>query len=186
MKAKALFLDRDGVINKDLGYVYTKDRFKFIDGIFELVKKFSEKDYKIFIITNQSGIGRGFYSEDDFISIMEYVKIFFKDRFIDIAGIYYCPHHPTEAVNAFKVDCNCRKPRPGMLIKAKLDFDLDLEKSIFIGDSKCDVDAAISAEIKKIIFISSKKEKLNLRVGNGVKLFQFKDVKEAVKLFNEI
>jgi len=143
---KALFLDRDGVINEDYGYVYKKEDFKFKDGIFELLKHF--KDYKIFIVTNQSGIARGYYTENDFHKLMNWVKEEFKQKGIEIVDINFCPHHPNITGN-----CECRKPNPGMILDLAKKYNIDLENSIMIGDKKSDIEAANKAGIKKTYLV---------------------------------
>jgi len=143
---KALFLDRDGVINEDFGYVYKKEDFKFKEGIFELLKLF--KDYKIFIVTNQSGIARGYYSENDFHKLMEWVKKEFKKNNIEIVDINFCPHHPD-----ITGSCECRKPNAGMILDLAQKYGIDLANSIMIGDKKSDIQAANKAGITKTYLV---------------------------------
>ncbi len=129
MTKKGLFLDRDGVINEDYGYVYRIKDFKFKDGIFELLKLF--KNYEIFIVTNQSGIARGFYDEEDFYKLMGWVKNEFKKRGIDILDVAFCPHHPD-----FTGVCSCRKPEPKMILDLAKKHQINLSNSIMIGDKR--------------------------------------------------
>jgi D-glycero-D-manno-heptose 1,7-bisphosphate phosphatase len=147
MTIKALFLDRDGVININYGYVHKKEDFHFIDGIFNLAKTAIDKGYLIFIITNQSGIGRGYYTEDDFWNLSEWMVNQFLDRAIPITKIYFCPYHPTEALSEYRLDSFDRKPNPGMILKAAREFSINLSKSLLIGDSLSDINAGISAGI---------------------------------------
>lgn len=154
MKYKALFLDRDGVINIDNSYVYKKKDFKFIDGIFDFVRYFYDLDYKIIIVTNQSGIGRGLFSLDSFNKIMRYVEESFNKHEIEISKIYYCPHHLEEGIGKYKKDCDCRKPKPGMILKASKELEIDLSKSILVGDSIRDINAGLSAEVKNNFLIT--------------------------------
>lgn len=151
---KALFLDRDGVINYNFGYVYKKNNFKFIDGIFNLIKTAISKEYLIIVVTNQAGIGRGYYTENDFLSLMEWVKVKFKDKEIHIDDIYFCPYHPEHGLGKYKKDSELRKPNPGMLLKAKKDHGIDLSLSIMIGDSISDIEAGKSSGIKKNILFT--------------------------------
>jgi D-glycero-D-manno-heptose 1,7-bisphosphate phosphatase len=145
--SKALFLDRDGVINVEKNYVYKIEDFEFIDGIFEFVKKFQDKGYLVFVVTNQAGIGRGYYTEEDFRILTDWMNEEFKKQGIIINGVYYCPHHPTYGKGKYKKDCECRKPKPGMILKAKADFNIDLGKSILIGDKESDLEAGRKAGV---------------------------------------
>ena len=162
MKNKALFLDRDGVINIDFGYVFQKNKFLFIPGIFDLARYAQNKGYLVIIITNQSGIGRGYYDEKDFNNLMFWVKEQFLLHNVKIDGIYFCPHHPVHGVGKYKIDCQNRKPNPGMLIKAQKDFMIDMDLSFFIGDKESDIIAGQNAGIKNLILFSQTKEINNL------------------------
>lgn len=139
-KKKALFLDRDGVINVDHGHVYRIEDFKFIDGIFELCQIAQQKNYIIVVITNQAGIGKGFYTEQDFHILDDWMICHFSHHGINIAKTYYCPHKSEE-------NCNCRKPNPGMILDAINEFSIDPEKSVLIGDKKSDIVAANRANV---------------------------------------
>ena len=145
MKKKALFLDRDGVINIDRGYVYKIEDFIFKESIFALCKEF--KEHYIFVITNQSGIGRGYYSEDDFEILTSYMCSEFEKHAIKIDAVFHCPHHPKEG-------CMCRKPDIGMIEMAKKSFDIDIENSTLIGDKQTDIECGKNAGIKNLILIS--------------------------------
>jgi D-glycero-D-manno-heptose 1,7-bisphosphate phosphatase len=146
---KALFLDRDGVINIDKNYLYQIDDFEFIDGIFDLCKKYQDKGYLIIVITNQAGIARGYYSVNDFNKLTHWMTEQFLTKGILLSKVYFCPHHPD-----FDQDCNCRKPKPGMLLKAAKDFNLNLSQSVLIGDKQSDIDAGSNAGIKNLIKVT--------------------------------
>ena len=141
---KALFLDRDGVINVDKEYLYKIEDIEFEDGIFELCRYFQNLGYLIIIVTNQSGIARGYFTTSDLLKLNEWLVDEFKKRDIDISKIYYCPHHPD-----ITGECRCRKPKPGMLLDAKDEFDLDLLNSCLIGDKERDIQSAIDAGVKE-------------------------------------
>jgi len=141
---KALFLDRDGVINVEKDYLYKVEDFEFIDGIFELCKYFVSKGYLIFVVTNQSGIARDYYSVHDFNILTKWMTKQFLKNNIEIAKVYYCPHHPD-----ITGSCKCRKPKPQMLLDAKNDFDIDMSNSIIIGDKQRDIDAGYNAGLKE-------------------------------------
>ena len=141
-KIKALFLDRDGVINKDLGYVYRIEDFEFMPGIFAALRGFIELGFDIFVVTNQSGIGRKYYTQADFDKLSEYMINEFKAKGVNIKKIYYCPHTPDD-------NCECRKPKSGMFLKALSEFNIDMKSSIMICDKQSDIDAASGAGVGK-------------------------------------
>lgn len=144
---KALFLDRDGVINIDKNYVYKSSDFEFVDGIVEVLKFFQDKGYLIIVITNQAGIGRGYYSEDDFQILTSWMLKQLKEKGIFISKVYYCPFHPTHGIGHYKKDSFNRKPNPGMILDAEKEFNLDLKESILIGDKESDIIAGKKAGI---------------------------------------
>ncbi|QOP43155.1 D-glycero-beta-D-manno-heptose 1,7-bisphosphate 7-phosphatase [Sulfurimonas sediminis] len=141
---KALFLDRDGVINVEKEYLYKREDFEFIDGIFDLCKYYQNLGYLIIIVTNQSGIARGYYTEEDFQVLTDWMIQEFKKRNINIAKVYHCPHHPE-----INIECSCRKPEPGMILEAQKKFNLDLTHSLMIGDKERDIEAAVNAGISE-------------------------------------
>lgn len=147
---KAFFLDRDGVINKEKNYLYKIEDFEFIDGVFETCKYFQDKGYLIIIITNQAGIARAKFTEEDFKILTNWMIDKFKEKDIKISKVYYCPHHPD-----FTGICECRKPNPGMLIKAQVDFNIDLNQSVFVGDKNSDIEAALKIGINKTFLITT-------------------------------
>lgn len=139
---KALFLDRDGVINVDKGHVYLREQFEFNEGIFDLCRKYQEQGYLIIIITNQAGIAKGYYTEADFLELTEWMIKEFEDKGIVISKVYYCPHHPD-----ITGPCTCRKPEPGMINQAVKEFDLDISECILAGDRESDLEAGRRAGI---------------------------------------
>jgi D-glycero-D-manno-heptose 1,7-bisphosphate phosphatase len=153
MENKCLFLDRDGVVNIDFNYVHSAENFEFVDGIFEICSLAKDAGFIVVIVTNQSGIGRGIYSEGQFESLTTWVHGEFEKRDLEITRTYYCPHHPTEAKGLYLQDCECRKPKPGMIYRAATELDIDLANSIFIGDKATDMMSAESAGIAKRLFI---------------------------------
>ncbi len=144
---KAFFLDRDGVINKDTGYVYQKQKFVFNQGVFKALNILNKNKYLVIVITNQSGIGRGYYSKKSFQNITNYILKQCNNNNANIDDTYYCPHHPTEARGKYKINCDCRKPKPGLIRNAILDWSIDTKKSYMIGDKKSDRLAAKKCNI---------------------------------------
>ena len=151
MPIKTIFLDRDGVINKEVNYLHKIDDFEFIEGIFMACLYFQTLGYKIIIITNQSGISRGYYDESDFLKLTEWMLQKFKNNNINILDIFHCPHGP-------KSNCSCRKPKPGMFINAQVKYDIDMESSWMIGDNEIDITSANSAGISNTILVRNANE----------------------------
>ena len=146
---KALFLDRDGIINIDSGYVSKIEKFQFTEGIFNLLHLFIKYDYKIFIVTNQSGIGRGYYTQNDFKVLTTWMLSEFKKQHIEITSVQHCPHVPEEK-------CSCRKPNTGMIDEILLFNTIDLKYSWLIGDKQSDIDLAINSHIGSSIAIGER------------------------------
>ena len=148
MPIKTIFLDRDGIINKEINYLHKIDEFEFIDGIFNACLYFQSLSYKIIIITNQSGISRGYYTESDYQKVTQWMLKQFKYKNISILDIFHCPHGANST-------CDCRKPNPGMFIEAKAKHNIDMAQSWMIGDNEIDVIAANSAGIYNTILVRS-------------------------------
>ena len=136
---KAAFLDRDGTINIDKNYLYKIEDFEFIPGAIETMRKLKELGYLLVIITNQSGIARGYYTEEDFYTLTEWMKEVLLNKGISIDGVYYCPHLPDAEMKKYKVECNCRKPKTGLFYKAAMELNIDIDNSIAIGDKMRDL-----------------------------------------------
>ena len=148
MTIKTIFLDRDGVINQEISYLHKIEDFKFIEGVFNACQYIESLGYEIIIVTNQSGISRGYYSETDFQIITRWMIDQFKKNSIDIMDVFHCPHSNDS-------NCNCRKPKPGMLLNAKRKYNIDMAESWMIGDSERDIIAANLAGINKTILVRS-------------------------------
>ena len=149
---KVAFFDRDGIINYDYGYVHKIKDFHFVKGIFDVLKFLLTKNFKIIIVTNQSGIGRGMYSESDFINVNNWMLEEMKKESITILDVFFCPHGPDST-------CNCRKPKPGMLFDAIRKYNISLTKSLMVGDSARDIQAAKEAGIKNNYLVNSNYKK---------------------------
>ena len=148
MPIKTIFLDRDGVINKEVGYLHRIEDFIFIDGVFEACLFFKKLDYQIIIISNQSGIARGYFTLFDYEKLTKWMLDQFSKKNISILDVFFCPHGP-------KSKCSCRKPKPGMLVDAQNKYHIDLEKSWMIGDSERDILAATRAGINNTVIVRS-------------------------------
>ncbi|SFV59047.1 D-glycero-D-manno-heptose 1,7-bisphosphate phosphatase [hydrothermal vent metagenome] len=141
---QALFLDRDGVINVEKEYLYKQEDFEFIEGIFDLCRYYQDLGYLIFVVTNQSGIARKFYSEADFSKLTQWMLGAFEKEGIHITKVYHCPHHPD-----ISGECACRKPKPGMLLDAAKEYGVDLANSVMVGDKERDIEAALNAGLRE-------------------------------------
>lgn len=152
---KALFLDRDGVINVEQSYVHCPQAFHFQEGIFELCRAAQTLGYFLVVVTNQAGIARGYYTESEFLQLTQWMIHRFAEERIHIARVYYCPYHPIHGVGVYKYDSPDRKPKPGMLLRARIDFNLDLTSSVLIGDTPSDIYAARAAGVGTKILLRS-------------------------------
>jgi len=151
----AVFLDRDGVINREYGYVHKVDGFHFIDGVFAACREISRAGYRLIVITNQAGIARGYYTENDFHQLTDWMLKEFSQSGIEIDDVYYCPHHPVYGVGDYHRDCDCRKPAPGMIFRAAREHTLDLEHSILVGDKATDIEAGRCAGLGCCVLVRS-------------------------------
>ena len=153
----AIFLDRDGTINVDHGYVHEIDQFQFIDGVIEACLQLKEMGFALVLVTNQSGIARGKFTEAQFITLTEWMDWSLADRGVDLDGIYFCPHHPEGSVKEFTQVCDCRKPMPGMFLTAKDELSIDMASSYIVGDKIEDLQAGIAAGVGHKILVRSGK-----------------------------
>ena len=145
---KIVFIDRDGVINIEKNYLYKIEDFEFIDGVFESFKYILNHGFKIVIVTNQSGIGRGYYTYEEYQTLTNWIKNQFHNNGIEILGILCCPHSPLEK-------CNCRKPQIGMIEQLSKDINIDFQNSWMIGDKSSDIEFALNAGILNTIQVKS-------------------------------
>lgn len=162
----AVFLDRDGVINEDIGYVHKPEDFKIFPGVFESLKKLRESGFKLIIITNQSGIGRGYYTEEDFFKLNNYMLDIFDKNGVKIDKVYFCPHLP-------KDNCDCRKPKTKFIEDAVEEFDLDIKRCWAVGDKLSDVEIGERAGCRTVL--------LDSRYTRGLDRHKLKNLEEATR-----
>lgn len=156
---KAVFLDRDGVINVDKGYVHKIEDFEFYPNVFKALKKLQDAGFKLFIVTNQSGIAVGYYTEEDFLILTNWMLNQFEKEGIKIEKVYYCPHHEDGIVEKYSFKCDCRKPESGMITQAISEYNIDPKQSFLIGDKENDILAAHKEGIKAAL----------VKTGQGIK-----------------
>lgn len=154
-KRRAAFIDRDGVINRETGYVFQIDEFQLLPGVVDGLQRLQDAGYVLVLVTNQAGIARGFYTQKHFERLSEYLRNLLWVDGISFAGIYHCPHHPDGVVESYRVACNCRKPAPGMLLRAAEELKLDLAASVIIGDKRSDIEAGRAAGVGCNIIVRS-------------------------------
>lgn len=144
---RALLLDRDGVINIEKGYAHRIADMEFVPGIFDVCRFFQERGYHLIAVTNQSGIARGYFTEEDLEKLHRWLHNQFIEQGLELKKIYHCPHHPEHGLGIYKQHCDCRKPGPGMILRARDEFGLDLSRSILVGDKESDIQAGINAGV---------------------------------------
>ncbi len=171
---KAIFLDRDGVINEDNGYTYKIDDFKLLKGVIQGLKAFKKLDYEIIIVTNQAGIARGLFSVDDFRKFMKHLIKTLNENKIQVLDYFFCPHHPEGKIELYSIKCSCRKPNIGMLVEAKEKYNIDFSKSIIIGDKESDILAGKKAGLLSDILITN-----DSSIQNSHASYQANDLIEA-------
>ena len=175
-KKKAIFLDRDGVINKEIGYLSNPDDFILIEGIVDALKILKKRGFLLIVITNQAGIARGYYTEETLRKIHNKMKRIFNDVGIILDEIYCCPHHPD-----FSGSCDCRKPNPGMLLKAKEKFNIDLKQSYMVGDTLNDIKTGKNANCKTVLVLTGYGEKEQKKIENIIPDMIFQNLLEFAK-----
>jgi D-glycero-D-manno-heptose 1,7-bisphosphate phosphatase len=152
---KAAFIDRDGVINEELAYVHRAEDFHVLPGVVDALRLLREHGWKLVVVTNQAGIARGMYTEADYQRLTEHMRALFAAAGTPLDGIYHCPHHPDGSVPAYRTDCDCRKPRPGMLLAAAAELGLTLADSVIVGDKDSDLEAGRAAGLAACVLVES-------------------------------
>ncbi len=174
----AVFLDRDGTVNVEKNYIDDPEDLKLYEGVSDAIKRLNKKGIRVIVVTNQSGVARGYFTEERVLEINEYLKELLANDGASLDGIYYCPHHPE-----FDQTCDCRKPKPGLLIRAADDLQIDLEASYVVGDKLSDLELAGSISAKGVLVLTGYglEARRNLETGSVVPHFIAKGLKEAVE-----
>jgi D-glycero-D-manno-heptose 1,7-bisphosphate phosphatase len=179
MHDSALFLDRDGVINVDLGYIHRSDQCEFVPGIFELARFWTnELRRPIVVVTNQSGIGRGYFDENAYADLTRWMCERFEAERTAISRVYHCPYHPLDGIGEYRRDHPWRKPKPGMLLQAASDLGLDPARCAILGDKMSDIEAGAAAGIGLRVLIGPG----NAKIGD-LRYEVVTDLREALALF---
>lgn len=176
MAERALFLDRDGVINEDREYIYRSQDIAFVDGIFELASAAKAAGYRIIVVTNQSGIGRGYYTEADFQTLMDWMGDCFAEHDAGLDAVYFSPYHPEKGLGAYKRESPCRKPAPGMILQAAQEHGIDLGASLLVGDSPRDIQAGRAAGVGRLVFFDATGAKADLVEHDAVRVRRLVDI----------
>ncbi|NML13535.1 D-glycero-alpha-D-manno-heptose-1,7-bisphosphate 7-phosphatase [Azohydromonas caseinilytica] len=150
----AAFLDRDGVLNEDLGYVHRIKDFRLLPGVIEALRLLA-REHALVVVTNQSGIARGYYTEEDHARLSAHLCALLRAEGVALAGLYHCPHHPEAALAQWRRDCDCRKPGPGMILRAAVELGLDLRASLLAGDRDSDLRAGRAAGVGRCFLIAA-------------------------------
>lgn len=175
-KQKAIFLDRDGVVNKEVNYLADPANFEFIEGTIQALKILKKKGYKLIVITNQSGIARGYYTVEVMKEIHQKMEKILASHGIKLDDILFCPHHPD-----FTGPCDCRKPQPGMLLDAQKKHNLNLKRSYLVGDKLSDIHAGIRANCKTTLVLTGHGSEEKKKIGDIQPDYIYKDLLEFAK-----
>lgn len=175
---KALFLDRDGVINEERNYVYRRQDFILIDGVIDAVRLAKDYGYAIAVVSNQAGIARGYYGVEDVRALHEHMLQLFLEAGASIDAIYFCPHHPDGIVRDYAVKCYCRKPYPGMISRAAAELEINLWESVLVGDKLSDIQAGVSAGVGKNCLVGVQPED-SIPTGK-LKYLRYANLRQAV------
>lgn len=180
---KVIFLDRDGTINVEKSYLHKWEDFEFEKNAIEGLKELKNLGYEFIVVTNQSGIGRGYYTEEDLVTLNNQMTKKLKEFGIEILECFYCPHHPEKGIGKYKVDCNCRKPNPGMLLEGIKKYNVDIDNSFMIGDKKGDLEAGKKAGLKSILVLTGYGKKIEEEVKGNYLIA--KDLLEVVTILKK-
>ncbi|MHA1491057.1 MAG: D-glycero-beta-D-manno-heptose 1,7-bisphosphate 7-phosphatase [Promethearchaeota archaeon] len=175
-KKRAIFLDRDGVINKEVNYLSNPKNFEFIKGSIKALKILKRKGYLLIVITNQAGIARGYFTEENLKKIHQKMISILDKSSVVLDDIYYCPHHPD-----FTGPCDCRKPKPGMILKAQKKYNIDLKNSFMVGDTLRDIETGLTAKCKTVLVLTGHGLKEKKKIKKLKPDYVFKNLFEFAK-----
>lgn len=168
------------MINVDHGYVFRRADFEFVDGALEACKTLAARGFALVVVTNQSGIGRGIYSEADFADLTTWMTTRFAEANARLAGVYFCPHHPVDGKGAYRIECDCRKPAPGMLLKAARELQIDLARSVLFGDKRHDLEAAAAAGVPVRVLLGTDGTRMPPPIEGNLCSARFRSLADAV------
>ena len=185
--SRAVFLDRDGTINEEKNYLYKIEDFEFLPGTIEAMKLLQQAGYILVVITNQSGIARGYYTEHDFKILNDWMTDELSQNGITLSGVYYCPHHPNASVNEYRKICNCRKPQIGLFERAIEEHNIDISMSWAVGDKIRDCSICSQTGCKGILIGDNEKKEVidMIKAGKESHIYYAEDLLEAAKLILE-
>ena len=185
---KAIFLDRDGTINVEKHYLYKVEDFEFLPGVVDALQQLHQAGYLLLVITNQSGIGRGYYTEEDFLKLNDWMVSDLKQQGVTITGVYFCPHLPDAQVEKYRKDCECRKPKLGMYRQAIADHDIDLSQSYAIGDKIRDCAICETTDCRGFLIGENEEPEVISEVKDGqrARISYAKDLWDCAKLITKI
>jgi D-glycero-D-manno-heptose 1,7-bisphosphate phosphatase len=180
---RALFVDRDGVINREKDYVWQPEEFEFLPGVFAALREAADKGYLILIITNQAGIARGYYSEEDYHRLTEWMLHKFRDEGVEVTAVYFDPFHP-EGIGKYRKESLRRKPNPGMIFEAARDHGISLQQSVLVGDKLTDTEAGRRAGVGRLFLVRTGHPFAEEEVPEGVEVAE--DLREVVKRLEKV
>ena len=182
-KCRAVFLDRDGTINVERDYLYKIEDFEFIPGTPEAIRRLKEAGFLVIVVSTQTGVGRGYYSEDDVDRLHRHIQQQLAAYGTCIDAFYFCPHHPEQGEGAYRTDCDCRKGEPGMILQAASEYGIDLEQSWMIGDKLADLEAGERAGCRTILVLTGYGEQTLTKLGLRAEQVCFaKDLAQAASM----
>ena len=178
-KRRAVFLDRDGTVNVEKEYLYRPEDFEFIPGAPQAIKLLRDAGFCVVVVTNQSGVARGYYDEAAVCDLHRHMDAELNKYGAKVDAYYFCPHHPQHGIDAYRKECGCRKPLPGMLLEAAADFSIDLASSYIIGDKLADVEAGLKAGCRPLLVRAGYGEEATAGLPHGI--LSFSDILEAAR-----
>jgi D-glycero-D-manno-heptose 1,7-bisphosphate phosphatase len=160
MRRWGVFLDRDGVINEEVNYLSSPELLTLLPGAAQAIRQLNQRRVPVIVVSNQAGVARGYFSEEEVLKIHDKLSNLLSREGAQIDRYYYCPHHPTEGRGLYRIDCECRKPKPGLLLRAGSEMGLDLEQSFLVGDNVTDIEAGMRAGVISILVLTGYGESL--------------------------